>query len=93
MALSREEIIPGLVGELESFGELLRSLDESEWEAPSRCEGWRVADVAAHAVGNITFKSDTGTYYYPSAGSLRSRMPSGSSQKMSPGSSISKWCL
>jgi uncharacterized protein (TIGR03083 family) len=55
MALSREEIIPGLVEELESFGELLRSLGESEWEASTRCEGWRVADVAAHAVGNITY--------------------------------------
>src|SRR5262245_38866610 len=32
------------------FEELLSQLDDEQWNAPSRCEGWRVRDVAAHLV-------------------------------------------
>jgi uncharacterized protein (TIGR03083 family) len=31
-----------------SLADLLESLTEAEWEAPSLCDGWRVRDVAAH---------------------------------------------
>lgn len=30
--------------------ELLRTLDESQWDAPTLCEGWAVRDVVAHVV-------------------------------------------
>lgn len=33
------------------FAELLASLDDAQWSAPSRCEDWRVQDVASHLTG------------------------------------------
>lgn len=54
MTLSRIESTEGLPAELESFGELVKSLDEKEWNTPTRCEGWTVADVAAHVIGTMT---------------------------------------
>ena len=52
MTLSREEVAAGFPGELKSFGELVRSLDEKAWDTPSRCEGWTVGDIARHVVGD-----------------------------------------
>lgn len=54
MPLSRTEVVPGLENELTGFAELILSLSDSEWEAPTRCEGWRTADVAAHVIGTMT---------------------------------------
>ena len=54
MTLRRDEIVPGIIDELDAFGELLASLDSLAWATPSRCEGWTVADVAAHMVGSMT---------------------------------------
>lgn len=54
MPLSRDEVGPGLEQELTGFAELILSLSDSEWEAPTRCEGWRSADVAAHVIGTMT---------------------------------------
>ncbi|HZQ26203.1 MAG TPA: maleylpyruvate isomerase family mycothiol-dependent enzyme [Acidimicrobiales bacterium] len=51
--LSRQEILAGYPVELASFSELLRSLSDEELAALSRCEGWVVADVAAHVVGGL----------------------------------------
>jgi uncharacterized protein (TIGR03083 family) len=34
---------------------LLVSLDNEEWTAPTRCEGWDVADVVAHLISVNTF--------------------------------------
>ena len=51
MGLGREEAIGGLMAEYEALGDLVRSLDESQWTKPSRCEGWQVGDVARHVVG------------------------------------------
>ena len=34
------------------FADRIDSLDETEWDAPSWCEGWRVRDVLAHLVRN-----------------------------------------
>jgi len=53
MTLSRTEVVPGLQAELGSFGDLIGPLDAAAWARPTRCEGWVVADVAAHVVGSI----------------------------------------
>jgi uncharacterized protein (TIGR03083 family) len=54
VTLSRNEIVPGLLAELQAFGDLIGSLDADAWEAPTRCAGWSVADVAAHVIGSMT---------------------------------------
>ena len=53
MALARAEVVEGLVGELEAFGELIGPLAAAEWASPTRCEEWTVADVAAHVIGSM----------------------------------------
>jgi uncharacterized protein (TIGR03083 family) len=53
MTLSRTEVVPGLVTELEAFGELIGPLDAAAWGRTTRCDGWAVSDVAAHVVGSI----------------------------------------
>ncbi len=37
------------------LGQLLDGLDDDQWAAPSRCEGWSVRDVVAHLVGTDRF--------------------------------------
>src|SRR4051812_11352506 len=54
MALGRERTIQGLREEWEEFSKLVRSLDEQQWNTPTRCEGWTVGDVARHVVGTAT---------------------------------------
>jgi uncharacterized protein (TIGR03083 family) len=53
MGLPREEVLIGSAAELADFEELIRSLSDAEWEAPSRCAGWAIGDVAAHVTGTI----------------------------------------
>jgi uncharacterized protein (TIGR03083 family) len=53
MTLSRTEIVEGLVAELAAFGALIGPLDADAWAAPTRCEGWTVADVSAHVIGSM----------------------------------------
>ena len=53
MTLPRTVVIPGLLSELEAFGELIAPLDASVWGSPTRCAGWAVSDVAGHVVGSI----------------------------------------
>ncbi len=53
MALSRTEISDGLVDELHAFSQLVRSLSQAELDAPSRCAGWTVGDVARHVIGSM----------------------------------------
>src|SRR5204862_8174455 len=52
--LDRTEISAGFVAELDDFGELLRSLEPGDLDAPTRCTGWTVRDVAGHMVGQVT---------------------------------------
>jgi len=52
--LDRTEISSGFLAELDNFGELLESLEPSDLDAPTRCEGWTVRDVAGHMVGQVT---------------------------------------
>ena len=53
MTLSRKDISEGLLAELDNFEELMRTVNDDELETPSRCEGWTVRDVAAHAIGSM----------------------------------------
>jgi uncharacterized protein (TIGR03083 family) len=53
MTLPRTDVVPGLVTELGAFETLIGTLDAATWSRPTRCEGWTVADVAAHVVGSI----------------------------------------
>src|SRR5207302_9410202 len=52
--LDRIEISAGFVAELDNFGELVRSLEPADLDAPTRCTGWTVRDVAGHMVGQVT---------------------------------------
>ena len=54
MPLPREEVLNGLQEQLTEFEELVRSLDRQQWNTPTRCEGWTVADIAAHWIGTLT---------------------------------------
>lgn len=54
MTLARSVVVPGMITEYGLFADLLDGLTPQEWEARSRCEDWRVADVAAHVVGQLT---------------------------------------
>jgi uncharacterized protein (TIGR03083 family) len=54
MPLPREVAVPGMLDEYQSFGEMLLTLSDEEWQQSTRCEGWTVADVAAHVVGQLT---------------------------------------
>jgi uncharacterized protein (TIGR03083 family) len=54
MTLPRSVVVPGMIAEYDEFADLLDSLSDEQWEAVSRCEGWRVADVAAHVVGTLS---------------------------------------
>src|SRR5260370_37967001 len=53
MTLPRTEIESGILSELDSFHELLETLDDRAWRTPSRCAGWTVANVAGHVVGSM----------------------------------------
>src|SRR5436309_3413978 len=48
MTMTRAEVTDGYGREAAEFEALLRSLDDAQWTTPTRCAGWRVADVAAH---------------------------------------------
>jgi uncharacterized protein (TIGR03083 family) len=54
MTLARSVVVPGLIAQYDTFAELLDGLSPDEWEAASRCAGWRVADVGAHVVGQLS---------------------------------------
>jgi uncharacterized protein (TIGR03083 family) len=54
MTLARSVVVPGMTNEYNAFAELLDMLSADQWETPSRCSGWRVADVAAHVVGQLS---------------------------------------
>ena len=49
--LERTDVARGALDEYESFAALIESLAASEWEAPTRCTGFQVRDVAGHVVG------------------------------------------
>jgi uncharacterized protein (TIGR03083 family) len=51
MSLGRDDVVAGLPAEMSRFRALIASGTDDEWAAPTRCEGWTVADVAAHITG------------------------------------------
>lgn len=53
MTLPREEVVEGLQQGLTRFEEFIRTLDDEQWNATTRCAGWKVADVAAHVTGTM----------------------------------------
>jgi uncharacterized protein (TIGR03083 family) len=54
MTLERSVVVPGVLAEYRSFGELLSGLSDEQWRSPTRCEGWSVGDVAGHVVGQLS---------------------------------------
>ncbi len=54
MGLLRSEVVAGTTEGIARFEELIRSLNDEEWRAPTRCEGWVVGDVARHVAGTLT---------------------------------------
>jgi uncharacterized protein (TIGR03083 family) len=54
MTLARSVVVPGMTNEYNAFADLLDTLSAEQWETPSRCAGWQVADVAAHVVGQLS---------------------------------------
>jgi uncharacterized protein (TIGR03083 family) len=53
MTLPRDEVVTGLIAELEAFEALVRSLDDAQLRVSSRCAGWTAGDVAAHVIGQL----------------------------------------
>lgn len=53
MTLDRAAISAGVMAEYASFASFIRSLTDEEWQTPTRCDGWTVADVAAHVSGQL----------------------------------------
>jgi uncharacterized protein (TIGR03083 family) len=53
VTLPRDEVVQGFVEEMGRFEALVRSLDDGAWTRPTRCEGWRVADVVGHVAGQL----------------------------------------
>jgi uncharacterized protein (TIGR03083 family) len=51
MTLPQDEVVSGLIAELRCLRGLVATLTGEEWATPTRCEGWTVADVAAHVTG------------------------------------------
>ncbi len=49
--LVRTDIARGALDEYVSFASLIESLDTRAWDAPTRCTGFQVRDVAGHVVG------------------------------------------
>ena len=62
-----DDVITALVEQQAELSGLLHGLDESEWERPSRCDGWSVADVVLHVAqtNEMAIGSDLTTIYQP----------------------------
>jgi uncharacterized protein (TIGR03083 family) len=50
-ALARPDIARGCLAEYETMAALIESLDDDEFRAPSRCDGWQVSHIAGHVTG------------------------------------------
>jgi uncharacterized protein (TIGR03083 family) len=54
MTLSRDLVQPGMLDEYRAFEVLVRAQSDAGWTTPTRCDGWTVADVAGHVIGQLT---------------------------------------
>lgn len=50
--MDHEEVWRHVAAHRRALGAMLATLEDSEWTAPSACEGWTVKEVAAHAVSH-----------------------------------------
>lgn len=50
--MERSLVWDHVVAERLALAEILRDLDDAEWEHASLCDGWRVRDVAAHVISS-----------------------------------------
>ena len=50
MALPRDQVADGLLSELDRFEQLIRPLDDAQWNQASRCAGWTVGADARSGV-------------------------------------------
>jgi hypothetical protein len=51
------DLMPTISGERRAFGDVLEGLTESDWNAPSLCEGWRVREMV-RSRGNFARMAD-----------------------------------
>lgn len=58
--MQRGEALTLATTENERVLELLRSLDEEQWSAPTECTGWDVRDLAGHVLGGMEGFSSAG---------------------------------
>ena len=49
--LDRTTVGNGALAEYEAFADLVAALDDAQWHAPTRCDGFEVRDVAGHVIG------------------------------------------
>jgi uncharacterized protein (TIGR03083 family) len=49
--LDRTDVARGAIAEYEAFAALIDPLDTADWNAPTRCDGFLVRDVAGHVIG------------------------------------------
>jgi uncharacterized protein (TIGR03083 family) len=54
MGLTRQQIIDGTLDEWRQCAATIRGLTPEQWQAPTRCDGWEVRDVAGHLVGLVS---------------------------------------
>lgn len=51
--LGRDEVVAGLIAELDGYRGLAAGLTDPDWGTPTRCPGWTVADLTAHVTGVV----------------------------------------
>jgi uncharacterized protein (TIGR03083 family) len=51
MTLPQDEVVKGLLAEMQYLRGIVATLTQQEWAMPTRCEGWAVSDLAAHVTG------------------------------------------
>jgi uncharacterized protein (TIGR03083 family) len=56
--LTKTQVVQGLGAEFTAFAELMAGLTAADWDAPTRCAGWQVRDVAAHVTANAVDSVD-----------------------------------
>ncbi len=62
--MAMDSVVEALVDQQKDLAEILEQLDEAGWQAPTRCDGWRVADVVLHLAQSdeMALASVSGTF-------------------------------
>src|SRR5262245_57241967 len=53
MTPSAQQTIDGFLANLDDFTALILSVDVDRWNLQTRCEGWTIAEIAAHVTGSV----------------------------------------